>query len=66
MKLKYILKAWGWLCLFFAAIYLLLTLYAAVQPSNVSTPGSTGLGEWIGMGLLCLGLSRVLELLEKK
>ena len=28
--------------------------------------GPTGMGEWLGMGLISLGLARVIELLEKK
>lgn len=64
--LKGILKVWGCICLLFAALYLILALYAASNPINTFTPGATGLGEWIGMGLLSLGLARVLHLLEKK
>ena len=55
------LRAWGWLCLAWAALYLILALYAAVNPDATFYPGSTGLGTWIGMGLISLGLSRVLE-----
>lgn len=64
--LKGILKVWGCICLFFAVIYLILFLYAVSNPNNTFTPGATGLGEWIGMGLLSLGVSRVIHLLEKK
>jgi len=64
--MKRILTLWGVLCLIFAAFYMGLTLYAAANPHNIFTPGPTGLGEWIGMGLISLGLARVIELLEKK
>lgn len=60
-----VLKIWGVLCLIFAAFYMGLTLYAAATPSTIFTPGPTGLGEWIGMGLISLGLARVIGLLEK-
>ena len=66
MKLKWLLKVWGCLCLIFAAIYIGEDLYAAANPNVHSALGSTGLGEWISMGLISLGLSRVIELLEKK
>ena len=36
------------------------------KPSIVYNPGPTGAGEWISMGLISLGLARVIELLEKK
>ena len=64
--MKDILRLWGCLCLFFAAAFLGLSLYAASRPSMSFNPGSTGLGEWIGMGLLSLGLAQAIELLEKK
>ena len=64
--MKQILWLWGCLCLFFAVVYLGLALYSANRPSVSFNPGSTGLGEWIGMGLLSLGLAQVIELLEKK
>lgn len=64
--LKIILTVWGYICLFFAVMYLILSLYAASSPSATFTPGATGLGEWIGMGLLSLGVARVLHLSEKK
>ena len=64
MKLAF--KLWGWLCLCWAALYLILSLWAAGGPGRHFNPGPTGLGEWIGMGLISLGLARVIELLEKK
>ena len=64
--MKRILRIWGWLCLIFAAIYIGQDLYAAANPNAHFAPGSTGLGEWVGMGLISLGLARVIELLEKK
>ena len=59
--LIFALKAWGVLCLACAVLYVVLGLYAAGRPEAYFYPGSTGLGEWIGMGLLSLGLARVLE-----
>ncbi len=64
--MKQVLRLWGCLCLFFAAANLGLTLYSAAQPSVSFNPGSTGLGEWIGMGLISLGLAEIIDLLEKK
>lgn len=64
--LKTVLKVWGVICLVYAACYLCLDLYASVSPYTSFTTGSTSLGEWIGMGLLSLGMARVIELLEKK
>lgn len=64
--MKQLLTLWGCLCLIFAAIYIGLLLYAAANPYSRFTPGATGLGEWIGMGLISLGLARVIERLEKK
>ena len=66
MKLKWILKVWGYWCLIFAAVYIGEDLYAAANPNVHFAPGFTGLGEWVGMGLISLGLARVIELLEKK
>ena len=66
MKLKWILKAWGLLCLFFAAVYIGLALFAESNPYTTFNPGATSLAEWIGMGLISLGLARVIDLLEKK
>jgi len=43
-----------------------MALYAACNPYTHFDPESTPLGEWIGMGLISLGLARVIELLEKK
>ena len=64
--IKLVLKVWGVVCLVCAACYLCLVLYASVSPYGRFTPGSTGLGEWIGMGLLSLGAARIIDLLEKK
>lgn len=64
--IKGILKVWGWFCLGFAFVYIGQDLYAAANPNVHSALGSTGLGEWVGMGLISLGLARVIELLEKK
>ncbi len=60
--LRYALRVWGWLCLLFAVIYLVLTIWAAGGSDRNFYPGfSTGPGEWIGMGLISLGLSRLLD-----
>lgn len=66
MRLKYLLKLWGVLCLVIAAFVLCMSLYAASSPITSFEPGCVGLGEWIGMGLLCLGAARIIDLLEKK
>ena len=63
---KAALKIWGVLYLFFAAFYLALTLYAASSPNTTFSPGPTSLGEWVGMGLLSLGVSKIVDLMEKK
>ncbi len=64
--MKRILKLWGWLCLAWAAVYLILALWAASGSGRDFYPGSTSWGEWVGMGLISLGLARLIELLEKK
>ena len=60
------LLAWGWLCLLLAALYLIFSLWAEVSPTLSFNPGSTGLGEWVGMGLLSLGMAQVLKHLSAK
>ena len=52
---KYLLRIWGWVCLLAAALHGALTLYAAAVPYNIYQPGSTGLAEWLGMGLISHG-----------
>ena len=59
--LKIILTAWGLLCLFFAVLYTGLAIWAAGGSGRYFYPGNTGLPEWIGMGLLSLGLARLLD-----
>ncbi len=61
-----ILKIWGGLCILIAIFYSCLAFYAAVNPYSHFDSGVTPLGAWIGMGLISLGLARVIELLEKK
>ena len=57
---KYLLRIWGWVCLLAAALHGALTLYAAAVPYNIYQPGSTGLAEWLGMGLISHGLAHVM------
>ncbi len=64
--MKRVLRIWGWLCLLFSVAYIGQVLYAAANPYAHFKPGATGLGQWIGMGLISLGLAQVIELLEKK
>lgn len=67
MMLRVLLKVWGWICLLCAAVVLLCSIYfAAVNPSYISTLGSMDWVEWTGMGLISLGVARILEHLEKK
>lgn len=63
--MKMILRIWGVLSLFCGALNLILALYAGLSPNTVFNPGSTGLGEWIGMGVLSLGLAAVLDRLDE-
>ena len=62
---KYLLRIWGWVCLLAAALHGALTLYAAAVPYNIYQPGSTGLAEWLGMGLISPGLAHVMARLDK-
>lgn len=64
--IKTVLKIWGWLCIIFAVVCLGLTIYAASVPNVHFASGSTPFEEWLGTGLISLGLARVIELLEKK
>lgn len=59
------LKVWGWLSLACGGLNLALMLYAASSPTTSYNSGSMGWAEWVGMGLLSLGLARILDLLEK-
>ena len=63
---KYLLRIWGWVCLLAAAVLGALTLYAAAVPSNISQPGSTGLAEWVGQGLISHGLGHVMARLDER
>ena len=40
-------------------------LYAAAVPYNIYQPGSTGLAEWLGMGLISHGLAHVMARLDE-
>ena len=62
---KYLLRIWGWVCLLAAALHGALTLYAAAVPYNIYQPGSTGLAEWLGMGLISHGLAHVMARLDE-
>lgn len=64
--IKGILKVWGWICLFFSVPHVASLVMVTAKPSIIYNPGPTGAGEWIGMGLISLGLARVIDLLEKK
>lgn len=55
----------GWVCLLAAALHGALTLYAAAVPYNIYQPGSTGLAEWLGMGLISHGLAHVMARLDE-
>ena len=63
---KYLLRIWGWVCLLAAALHGALTLYAAAVPYNIYQPGSTGLAEWLGMGLISHGLAHVMARLAER
>jgi len=60
-----VLKIWGWICLAAALVYLLLPLYGDAMHIYLNVD-LTVLGTWIEMGLISMGLARVIELLEKK
>ena len=62
---KFILKLWGGISLAMGASWLVMTFYAAANPSVHFNPGSTGTPEWIGMGVICLGLAHVITQLEQ-
>ena len=62
--MKSILKLWGVISLVMGVSQLILTLYAAATPARFN-PGSTGTPEWIGMGVICLGLAHVITQLEQ-
>lgn len=70
--LKTVLKVWGWLCLASLVLYLYWNVYNGNSPLDGFSPDTTGLelcvciGFWVGMGLISLGLARVIELLETK
>ena len=66
MILRIILKVWGWLSLVCGIFNLIMELYAAINPATTYYPGSMGWVEWIGMGLLSLGVAHCIELLERK
>ena len=63
--LKTVLAVWGIACLLIAAVDLLLLLYDVATPRVTLNLGTTGPGEWLGMGLLSLGMAQVLRLLER-
>ena len=62
--MKSILKLWGVISLVMGVSQLILTLSAAATPARFN-PGSTGTPEWIGMGVICLGLAHVITQLEQ-
>ena len=66
--MKGILTVWGGICLFCALIclYGMLFLDPGSELYLLLSYSSTSLGQWLGMGLLSLGLARVIGLLEKK
>ena len=63
--IHYVLYAWGGISLAIGILWLFLSFYAAASPNTVFNPGSTGAPEWIGMGVICLGLGRVITQLEQ-
>lgn len=66
MILRTSLKVWGWLALICGVFDLIMEFYAATHPTVTYYSGSMGWMEWIGMGLLSLGVARCIELLERK
>lgn len=67
--IKSVLIIWGWVCLVLALVSLIQILF--LDPANptgigILISGAAGFEEWIGMGLISLGIARVIALLEKK
>ena len=63
--IHYVLYAWGGISLAIGILWLFLSFYAAASPNTVFNPGSISGPEWIGMGVLCLGLAHVITQLEQ-
>ena len=63
--IHYVLYVWGGISLAMGAFGLFLALYAAASPNTIFNPGSIGAPEWIGMGVICLGLAHVIAQLEQ-
>lgn len=65
--MKKVLKIWGWFCLGFAIISMAISFWLTgdISVKIYPTPSCEFIN-WIGIGLISLGLARVIELLEKK